>query len=171
MDEPSGAANSQAALHGHKPTEQQASRGSVSKQARDQVPVLVELRCGSDNRHDTVSQREVEQRIDLCIRHALRQHPQCQLRLKLGAEPLPPALLIDGKSVRIQPIAAQGRNQRLGRKCRADEAVVNATARRRLHKPRGIADDQKARRERPGEGRKRQQTTARLADELGWDTP
>ena len=54
-------------LSGHKPAEQQASGRTVTKQPRDQVPVLVELRFRPDNRHYAIGQREVEKRIDLRV--------------------------------------------------------------------------------------------------------
>jgi len=54
-------------LRRHKPAEQQASGGSVTKQSPDQVSMLVELRRRPDNRHHAIGQREVEQRIDFRI--------------------------------------------------------------------------------------------------------
>jgi hypothetical protein len=126
----------------HKPPKQHATRGRVPEERHDQVAMAVELRGPADDRHHAIRQREVEQQIDFGVRHPLREHAERQLRLEFRSEPLTPPLLIDGQCAGIEPVVAESRDQRVGGEIGADEAVVDASAGRRLHEAGGVSDHQ-----------------------------
>src|SRR5437764_11844070 len=58
----------------HQSSEEYAPRWSMLEKRDNQVPVPVESRRAPDDRHHTVGQREIEQRIDFGVGHPLSHH-------------------------------------------------------------------------------------------------
>ena len=99
---------------------------------------------------------QIEQLIDVRIGKPLRDSSQDQLPPKLGTNLITPRALIGGQPVGGQRVGGQGRQQRLGGKLGAEQAVVDAAAGRRLDESCRIPHRHDAIARRPGDRPERQ---------------
>src|SRR5690242_9083102 len=117
---------------GDRGAEEDATGGRVLQEGHDELAVAVERGRLPHQRQDAVGARELEEAVDVVVREAVRNAPQHQLPAKLAAEAAAPLALIRRQRRRGQVPTRERAQQRFGRENCAQQAVVDAAARRRL---------------------------------------
>src|SRR5262245_39607719 len=115
----------------------------MAEERDDQLAVAVERRSAPDDGHDAVGAGEFEQFLDLVVGQPVCDVPQRALRREFFAQQLAPTFLVNRQRGRRQIIILQRVSQNITRKTAAQEAVINAAARRRLDEACRVADGEK----------------------------
>ena len=140
---------------------QHPARRGMGEQRSDQIAMLVEPRGPPDNRHDSVGACQFEQVVDVLVRQAVGNSPQRHLRVELVFEQRAPAPLVLGQARRAEIVRVEGTGEHVGGDGAAQQAVVDASAGRRLDETRRVADRDDAIAERPGDRRERKHLASR----------
>src|SRR5580765_3974369 len=87
--------------------EENAPSRRVIEQRADQMAVFVEAGGLADERHDSVSLREIEQGVDVGVRHFEDGLPKGLLRVEFAIEPLAPARLVTSEGAGVKTIGTK----------------------------------------------------------------
>ena len=96
------------------------------------------------DRHDAVGSGEIEQLVDVVVAQPGRDGSQGMLRVKFVGEQIAPRLLVRGERGGVETIVLERVTADLGGEGSAENAVLDAAARRRLHESGCVADDEQS---------------------------